>query len=336
MRLSLHPYRLRFRYPFRIAHGMRTGTDVVYVKLEHDGLTAWGEATLPPYLPETQKTVMDFITAFYKSVGDADIEVWFEKLAAVDTDMSAKAALDMALWNMKAQQAGQTVAGILGIALADYPLCTYTIGACETEEEMQDKVSHGLACGFEIFKLKLTNASPADTINWFRASTDKPFAVDANQAWDFAVNEAAYYVNDLLRPAGCLLVEQPYTKTDLINTSQLKQVAGLPLYADESCQRLNDLERLRDCFDGINIKLMKCGGITEAISMIHKARELGFKILVGCMSESSVGCTAASYLTPLADYADLDGPWLIENVPFSGIELNNGKVAPRPLLFKGW
>ena len=336
MRLSLHPYRLRFRYPFRIAHGMRTGTDVVYVKLEHDGLTAWGEATLPPYLPETQKTVMEFITTFYKSVGDADIEVWFEKLAAVDTNMSAKAALDMALWDMKAQQAGQTVDGILGIAPANYPLCTYTIGACETEEEMQNKVNHGLANGFRFFKLKLTGTTPVDTINWYKACTDTPFAVDANQAWDLSVTKAAYYLNDLLKPAGCLLVEQPYTKTDLINTADLKQVAGLPLYADESCQRLIDLERLRDSFDGINIKLMKCGGITEAISMIHKARELGFKILVGCMSESSVGCTAASYLTPLADYADLDGPWLIENDPFSGIELNNGKVGPRPLLFKGW
>lgn len=336
MRLSLYPYQLRFKYPFRIAHGIRTGTDVVYVKLEHDGLTAWGEATLPPYLPETQKSVIAFIKAFYRSVGDADIETWFEKLGEVNTDMSAKAALDMALWDMKAQLTGQTVAGILGIAPANYPLCTYTIGACETEGEMQNKVNHGLANGFRFFKLKLTGGTPVDTINWYKACTDNPFAVDANQAWDLPVTEAAYYVNDLLKPAGCLLVEQPNIKTDLINTSQLKQVAMLPLYADESCQRLEDLERLRDSFDGINIKLMKCGGITEAVSMIHKARELDFKILIGCMSESSVGCTAASYLTPLADYADLDGPWLIENDPLLGIGLNNGKVAPLPLVFKGW
>lgn len=315
---------------------MRTGTDVVYVKLEHEGFTAWGEATLPPYLPETQNSVMEFLTQFSKHAGDAGIETWFEKLGTVETDMSAKAALDMALWDMKAQIEGKTIGEVLGIKPVYYPVCTYTIGACQTQQEMQDKVSHGLACGFEIFKLKLTNTSPVDTINWFRACTDKPFAVDANQAWQVPVSKAADYINDLLKQAGCLLVEQPYSKNDITSTADLKKVSVLPLYADESCQRLNDLERLRDSYDGVNIKLMKCGGITEAIRMIHKARELGFKILVGCMSESSVGCTAASYLTPLADYADLDGPWLINNDPFSGMLIQNGRVHPLPLHFKGW
>jgi L-alanine-DL-glutamate epimerase-like enolase superfamily enzyme len=336
MRLSLFPYRLQFKYPFRISHGTRTGTDVVYVKLEHDGLTAWGEATLPPYLPETQKSVTEFLTVFSTGIGNADIDAWFEKLNDVETDLSAKAALDMALWDMKARIAGKTVAKLLDINTLSYPYSTYTIGACDTQQEMQDKVNHGLNCGFEIFKLKLTNAQPEDTIKWFRTCTDKPFAVDANQAWQLPANEAAIHINDLLKPAGCLLVEQPYSKNNNTSNRELRKIASLPLYADESCQRLSDLERLRDSFDGINIKLMKCGGITEAIKMIHKARELDFKILIGCMSESSVGCSAAAQLTPLADLADLDGPWLINKDSFTGLQISNGRLLPQSLHFKGW
>jgi L-alanine-DL-glutamate epimerase-like enolase superfamily enzyme len=315
---------------------MRTGTDVVYIKMEHEGFTAWGEATLPPYLPETQNSVMEFLTKFSKHAGDAGIEAWFEKLGTVETDMSAKAALDMALWDMKAQMEGKSIGEVLGIKPVDYPVCTYTIGACDSFEEMKNKVNHGLQNGFELFKLKLTSASPLDTIVWFRMSTDKPFAVDANQAWTIAPDKAAYFINTVFKDEGCLLVEQPYNKTDLVNTACLKALVEIPLYADESFQRLNDLERLRDSYDGVNIKLMKCGGITEAIRMIYKARELGYNILIGCMSESSVGCTAASYLTPLADYADLDGPWLITNDPFSGMLIPNGRVNPLPLHFKGW
>ena len=108
----------------------------------------------------------------------------------------------------------------------------------------------------------------------------------------------------------------------------------MPLYADESCQRLSDIEKLKDGFDGINIKLMKCGGITEAHQMILKARELDMKVLIGCMSESSVGCTAAAYLTPLADFADLDGPYLIANDPFEGMKIRDGRIQLNPLLQK--
>lgn len=324
MNLSLIPYQLQFKYPFKIAHGTRTHTDVVYVKLEHEGLTAWGEATLPPYLPETQQSVINFLTAFTKPLLNQPIEDWVEALNKVNNNLSAKAALDMALWDMRAQMAGKAIGELLGIEAKQYPYGTYTIGV-GTAEETKEKVAYAISKGFELFKLKLNGYMDEDKVEQYIACTDKPFAVDMNQAWR-EPSRLLSFTNDFLTQHNCVLVEQPLHKDAIQEMRFIKGNTSLPVYADESCQRLSDIERLRDSFDGINIKLMKCGGMTEAIQMINKARELDMKILIGCMSESSVGCTAAAHLTPLADYADLDGPYLITNDPFSGAKVKKGKV----------
>src|SRR4051812_11295957 len=150
MKLFLYPYHLQFKFPFRIAHGERTGTEVIYVKVEHEGLTAWGEATLPPYLPETQKSVSDFLLAFEKSLSGASIDNWFEKLRSVQTDLSAKAALDMALWSLKAQMENKSIGELLGIS-GFFPEGFYTVGVC-SKEEMKQRVDYALQQGFEKFK----------------------------------------------------------------------------------------------------------------------------------------------------------------------------------------
>jgi L-alanine-DL-glutamate epimerase-like enolase superfamily enzyme len=191
---------------------------------------------------------------------------------------------------------------------------------------MQEKVQHGLSQGFQIFKLKLINENPLDTISWFLQTTDKPFMVDANQSWTNNAELSGHYINLMFKDAGCLLMEQPFEKENWEKTSLLKTVSEVPIYADESCQRISDLEKVAENFSGVNIKLMKCGGITEAYQMIKKARQLKLKILIGCMSESSVGCTAAAHLSPLTDYADLDGPYLITNDPFDGMKIENGRI----------
>jgi L-alanine-DL-glutamate epimerase-like enolase superfamily enzyme len=314
LHLSLHPYQLQFKFPFRIAHGLRTHTDVVYVKLENEGFTAWGEAALPPYLPETQKSVTEFLTDFSASLSNQSIDVWFEKLQPESKNLSAKAALDMALWNLKSQMEKKSIGELLGIEQKDFAPCTYTIGV-SSFDEMKTKVSEANKYGFEIFKLKLTGEQDEETVSNFRKLSDKPFAVDVNQGWK-DVEEATEKIG-WLKEQGCLFLEQPLQKDAFDEMKLLKEKSSLPLYADESCQRLTDLERIKDAFDGVNIKLMKCGGISEAHQMILKARELNLKVLIGCMSESSVGCTAAAHLTPLADYADLDGPYLISNDPFA-------------------
>lgn len=307
---------------------MRTHTDVVYLKLEHEDFIGWGEATLPPYLPETQKTVVAYLTNFSKSISSASIDDWFAKLHPVNDNLSAKAALDMALWNLKSQTECKTIGELLGITTNDFPLSTYTLGVSSLEE-MKTKIDEADKAGFKIYKLKLNGEKDEEMVSNFRSLCDKPFAVDVNQGW----NDSEEVCSKIKWLAGekCLLVEQPLPKNKNDEMSLIKGKCPLPLYADESCQRLSDIERLRDSFDGINIKLMKCGGITEAYQMILKARELDMKILIGCMSESSVGCTAAAHLTPLADYADLDGPYLISNDPFSGMKIKEGRIELNPL-----
>ena len=328
MKLSLIPYKLEFRYPFRIAHGMRTHTDVVYIKLEHDGYTAWGEATLPPYLPETQQSVISFLTDFSKSVSGNSVDEWFDKLSKESENLSAKAALDMALWSLKSQLQNKSIEEILGIKSTVFPLATYTIGVCSLPE-MKLKIDEAIGYGFEMFKIKLNGETDEEMIDNFISICEKPYAVDVNQGW----KDANMLIRKMkwLKERGCVLIEQPLRKSFLLPISEVKGSDYLPVYADESCQRLGDIEKLRDSFDGVNIKLMKCGGITEAYQMILKARELDMKVLIGCMSESSVGCSAASHLTPLADYADLDGPYLISNNPFDGIQVVNGRVQVHPV-----
>ncbi len=332
MRLSLYPYQLKFKFPFRITHGIRTHTDVVYVKLQHQNLVAWGEAALPPYLNETQKSVAEFLTDFTKDISSDSIEAWFEKLIPVETNLSAKAALDMALWSLKAQLENKSIEELLGIEPKNFPLGTYTIGLCDIEE-MKLKIDEATKHGFSVFKLKLNGENDEEVIRNFRKFSDKPFAVDINQGWE-NVNETIDRIS-WLKKQGCILVEQPFPKDALAEMKLLKEKSVLPLYADESCQRLSDLEKVSESFHGVNIKLMKCGGITEAHQMIVKARELGLSVLVGCMSESSVGCTAAAQLTPLADYADLDGPYLISNDPFEGMKIESGRIKTETLVSKG-
>ena len=330
MKLSLYPYHHQFSYPFRIAHGMRMGTDVVYVLLEHEGLKAWGEATLPPYLPETQRTVIDFISALAASIGNAGLDAWFEKLGKVETNMSAKAALDMALWSMKAQMQGKTVGELFGIA-GTYPEGFFTVGVC-SKEEMKQRVDYALKRGFERFKLKLNGENDAEIVGNFTSMYNHSFAVDVNSGWK-TIDQAEEFL-PVLDDTPCTLIEQPFPKIWIEELKEFRDNCSYDLFADESCQRLSDIEGLRDSFDGINIKLMKCGGITEALQMIKRARALEMKVLIGCMSESSVGCTAAAHLTPLADYADLDGHYLLGNDSFEGMRMKDGKIEINPVVWK--
>ena len=328
MKLSAIPYKLQFKFPFRISHGVRTHTNVVYAKLEHEGYTAWGEAALPPYLPETTQSVSRFLNDFKEKLNSECIDDWTQELSFVQESMSAKACLDIALWNLKEQLTQKTIGQHLGINEQTFPLATYTIGVCAFEE-MKLKVEYALACGFKLFKIKLNGEEDERMIQDFRNLTDLPFAVDVNQGWHNA--DTIMKKADWLAQYGCVLIEQPLPVNQLHQMKHIKGICCLPVYADENCQRISDIESVAECFDGVNIKLMKCGGITEAYKMIQLARKFNLKVLIGCMSESSVGCTAAATLSPLCDYADLDGPYLINNDPFNGIEVQNGRIVYNPI-----
>lgn len=331
MKLTLYPYHLKFKYPFKIAHGSRTGTDVVYVKLEHDGFTGWGEATLPPYLPETTESVVNFIQSVEQEIVSSKLDppAIFKSIDIKRPgNLSAKAALDMALWNLKAAIENKSLSELLEIKAHAFPLGTYTLGVSEFEE-MQMKVNDAVARGFKLFKLKLDGDNDEAMLRNYRQLSVLPFAVDVNQGWK-DVADAARKIK-WLKDHDCIFVEQPLSKVAREEMVELKKLSTLPLFADEACQRLSDLENIKTGFDGVNIKLMKCGGVTEAFEMIKNARELNLKVLIGCMSESSVGCTTAAHLTPLADYADLDGPYLNANDPFEGMLVEDGRIKIHPL-----
>lgn len=330
MNVTIYPYQLQFRYPFRIAHGVRTHTDAVYVKLEQEGFKGWGEATLPPYLPETQKSVMEFIDSFCKSFSSDDIEEWFERVSAINACMPAKAALDEALWGLKTQIENKSIAELFGIETKTQPYSFYTIGA-GSKEEMRKKITFAQQNGFEQFKLKLTGSTEDyQTIeNFISFLPSADFAVDMNCAYT-DINTAEKFVC-FLKNKNCVLIEQPMAKHMLAETAELRQRTGTIFFADESCQDIHDLEKISKAFGGVNIKLLKCGGISEGYRMIQKAKAMGMKVLIGSMSESSVGCTAAAHLAPLCDFADLDGPYLNANDPFEGMRIRNGKIETNPL-----
>jgi len=334
LKLDLIPFQLRFKQPFKIAHGVRETTDVVYVKLTHENLTAWGEATLPPYLPETQKSVIEFLSSLDISgfkVPFNPTQIFHEIDSQYAGNYAAKAALDMAFWHLKSQLEGTPVTALLGIQAAKLPLCTYTLGVSGFDE-MRKKIDEADELGFELFKIKLTGGNDLEVIENFRKITHKRFAIDVNQGWK-SLTEAQQKLRAILHFEP-VFIEQPFPVRLGYFMPELMGEFQIPFYADESCQKLTDLDDLVDCFDGVNIKLMKCGGITPALDMVEKASDLGMSVLIGCMSESSVGCTAAANLVALADYADLDGPYLNVNDPFSGMTVERGRIKQNPLLLK--
>ena len=313
LQILLHPIRWQFRFPFRIAHGLRSCTDAVILELRYGNFTSFGEATLPPYLPDTQQTTIQFLENLDLSfiqlpLDPAAISAQVDKQFA--GYLPAKAALDMALWNLKAQLEKKTVSNLFGIISNHEPLRSYTISICD-RLEMQERLYFGQSCGFSFFKLKMDGKNDEQMLRDFRSLTDAPFAVDVNQGWQ-KLDYAMSFSNELIQ-AGCLLIEQPFHKSDLILTKQLRDRVTIPIIADEACQRLQDIATLSESYSGINIKLQKCGGISEAYKMIELSRTLGLKVLIGCMSESMIGCQAAEALAPLCDWNDLDGPWLITN-----------------------
>ena len=314
MKLTLHPYHLQFVFPFRIAHGTRSQTDALFLEIEYNGVKAFGEATFPPYLPHTLSGSLDIMSGLNLDHIEYpyEPEAIMQKYAAF-LNLPTYAALEMALWILKAKLEKTSVGELLAIKEnTDTPGC-YTIAVCD-KSEMVQRLAHGHNNGFKLFKLKLDGKSDRQMLSDFRSLTDAPFAVDANQAW----SEISYAIElaHELETLGCVLIEQPFDKSDIHNTAELKQRTLLPLIADEACQIYADIDRIANSFSGINIKLHKCGGLSNGLKMIDHARSKGLKVLIGCMSESAIGCGAAQYLAPICDWNDLDGRYLVHEVPF--------------------
>ena len=209
----------------------------------------------------------------------------------------------------------------MGVPTSGFVQSSYTIGM-STQEEMKVKLIE--ASEYPIIKLKLGGNNDKKLVETFLEHSTKPYYVDVNQGWEdgkYASEMAAWLTEN-----GCLLIEQPMPTGMIEQTSSLSEGSSIPIIADESVRRLEDLAALKGVFNGVNIKLMKCTGMFEAARMIEEARKMGLQVLIGCMAESSCAVTAAANLAPLADWADLDGPALITNDPFSGVRMENGNM----------
>jgi L-Ala-D/L-Glu epimerase len=325
LKLSYAKYALQFRHPFGLSHSTRSSTPSVFLAVEHEGRTGYGEATLPPYLGETQESVVYF---FEKSApllagSPAEALARLSESASAQGSMAARAALDIALHDLAAQLENVPVWKRCGLP-QPLPMQTSVTIAIGDPALLEAKVSE--LTDFHLLKVKLGHANDKKVISAIRQFTALPLVVDVNQGW--RTREEALAMIEWLAEKNVKYVEQPLDKMQLAEMRWLKERSPLPLLADESFQGLADLERIGDCFSGINLKLMKCGGITEGIAIMERAREMGLKINIGCMSESSCGIAAAAQLMRGADWIDLDGPLLIGNDPFTGPRFDKGLLHP--------
>ena len=325
MKLSFEPYELKLRHSFNLAKYSRTTTPDVQVKLELDGIVGYGEASMPPYLGESVDSVISFLSKldlsqFSDPFRIEDIHEYMESVAP--DNRAAKASVDIALHDLLGKIMGQPWYKIWGLNPENAPDTSFTIGI-DKADVVRKKVDE--AAPYNVLKVKMGLDNDKELVEIIREKTDRPICVDANQGWDN--KEKALEMCYWLAERNCLFVEQPMPKEKIDETAWLRERSPLPIIADEFLQRLPDVRRASQAYDGINIKLMKSTGMHEAYKMAVLAKALGMKVMLGCMTETSCAVTAAAQLSPMVDWADLDGNLLIANDKFDGIKIVEGKVT---------
>lgn len=328
--LRYKPYTLELRHVFTVASFSRSTTPVVLTELEYDGIIGYGEASMPPYLGETQESVINFLSkldlsAFSSPFETAEILSYVDQVDSKNT--AAKAALDIALHDLLGKIMQQPFYKIWGLNPNLIPATSYTIGI-DTEDMIRKKVEE--AEQFKILKVKLGLDTDKMIIDTIRSVTDVPLCADVNQGWKN--KEEALEMANWLHERNVVFLEQPMPKEMIDENAWLTEHSPIPTIADEGCQRLADVTALQGVYTGINIKLMKCTGMREAKQMAELARALDMKVMLGCMTETSCAISAAAQLAPLVDWADLDGALLIGNDIYEGMYVENGlcRLPDRP------
>lgn len=322
IKLTFKPYDLQLRHVFTIANSSRTTTPVVLTQIEYDGIIGYGEASLPPYLGETQSSVQDFLRKvnleqFSSPFELEDILSYIDKIAENNT--AAKASVDIALHDLVGKLMNQPWYKIWGLEKSKTPSTTFTIGI-DSDEVVKQKTRE--ASPYNILKVKLGRDTDKQMIEAIRSVTDKPIAVDANQGW-----KDKHHALDMiywLKERGVVMIEQPMSKHNVDDNAWITERSPLPIFADESFQRLNDVLKLKGVYSGVNIKLMKCTGMREAWKILTVARTANMKVMIGCMTETSCAISAAAQLSPAVDWADLDGNLLISNDLYKGVTVEKG------------
>ncbi|HUO32422.1 MAG TPA: dipeptide epimerase [Bryobacteraceae bacterium] len=323
--ISTEIKRLKLRHTWTTTMSSSAYRDTLYVAYNNGGITGHGEGAPIVRYKEDAAGARQAVESVRALLASAD--PWqFAKLehqvfARVEGQWAGKAAIDIALMDWVGQKLGVPLYRYFGLDPRDAPVTTFSIGI-DNPEMTRQKVRE--AAAFPVLKIKVGLDTDEATIAAVRSVTDKPLRVDANEGWKDK-EEAVRKIN-WLATKGVEFVEQPMPAEMLDEMHWVHERAHLPLIADEACRHASDIPKMVGAFDGVNVKLDKAGGILEAHNMIQIAKSLGMKTMLGCMVSSSVSVTAAAHLSPLVDYADLDGNLLIANDPFSGVLVENGKL----------
>jgi len=325
MILRFRPYELHLKHVFTLATSSRSTTPVMLTEIEYDNVVGYGEASMPPYLGENHETAGSFLskvdlTQFNSPFLMEDILEYVDQL--VPGNHAAKASVDIALHDLAGKLMKQPWYRIWGLNPERAPNTSFTIGI-DKREVVRAKVSE--AAPYRILKVKLGQGNDREMIETVRSETDKPICVDVNQGWTDRV--MALEMTHWLKDKGVVFIEQPMSRSSVDDIAWLTQNSPLPIIADEAFQTINDFKKVLGAYSGINIKLMKCGGMRTAYIMIKMARTAGMKVMIGCMTETSCAVSAAAQLSPLVDWADLDGNLLIGNDLFEGVTISDGKIV---------
>ncbi len=318
MNLHVQGFDLPLKHRFTIAHQSREVQETIIVRLEEDGLYGLGESTTNPFygitLDNMQAALEKFRPILLEGKWTTPSELWELGRAIFQSNPFAQCALDLAAWDLYTKKQGKKLYAYLGLNPSQIPTTNYTIGI-DTVEKMCAKLKE---VDWPIYKIKLGTAQDLEIVRELRKHTQSIFRVDANCAW--TVDQAISYSEELSR-LGVEFIEQPLAKDNLEGMKEVYTYSKLPVMADESCIHESDVEKCKGRFHGVNIKLVKAGGITPALRMIQQAKSLGMKTMVGCMTESSVGISAIAHIAPLLDYVDMDGAMLLAKDPAKGVQL---------------
>jgi L-Ala-D/L-Glu epimerase len=324
-KVDLEVVRLKLRHTWTTTMSSSEFRDNLHLKLTRDGIVARGEGAPIVRYSENAESAKKAVESIIDFLAGAD--PWkFEKIMAevfrrISGQYASKAAIDIALMDWIGQKLGIPLYRHFGLDPRDTPVTTLSIGI-DSPETTRQKVRE--AGSFPVLKIKVGLQTDEATIEAVRSETKKPLRVDANEGWKDR-EEAVRKIN-WLESQGVEFVEQPMPASMIEDIRWVRSKVHIPIIADEACLHPSDIPKLASAYDGVNIKLMKCGGMLEAFRMIQIAKSLGLKTMLGCMIESSIGVTAAAHLSPLVDYADLDGNLLIGNDPYRGVQVENGKL----------
>jgi L-alanine-DL-glutamate epimerase-like enolase superfamily enzyme len=323
MHLNVFPYEIKLSDFLHTSYGIVYTARNAIVEIRHEKYCGYGEAVPIERYGEDLETVLSYIERFGEHLGDdpCAIEEITQQLDRIMIkSAAAKSAVNMALYDLFGKIYEIPLYKLLGLSGIDTPYTSYTIGV-DTIANVVKKVL--AAKNYPIIKLKIGSKYDLDAIKAIRDVSDVTIRVDANAGW---TAEQAVKMINALADYNIQFVEQPVAAHDFAGLQLVRENVSIPIIADESCVSLQDIHRLSECVDGVNIKLAKCGGISQAIKMIHVAKSYNLKVMIGCFLESSLAVTAAAHLAPLADYADLDPILFLERDPYQGVRNENGRL----------